>query len=340
MGTNRRANAVTFGFDFQTSAAIILMLENIKELNSLRVEGELEDIQIELDNKEYILSQAKSVVLGSSDFKNVKANLKKSLISLTEGALKAKEKGFNIKKLILITNSFNPLNDKNSKPIFSGPPSFREYNSLPESSRKIIDKYIIENNLDIEKEKFWIETLPFETDYEDERYKYVYSTISEFVGNLGLNIPNITKRIFTLWRDDVFKNSTKKDSEILLTKKQIIWPMIVIITDIELQDNKYMEEIDEGIYEEVVHLYKSLITSSCEKYETITKILFDFNEYKKIYPSHKINDFIEDRWKEYINAFYEPDIDKEVQKALIQIILFNILKKRYKIDNIKKKVNL
>ena len=38
MVKNRRANAVLFGFDFQRNAAIILMLERIKELRSVRLE--------------------------------------------------------------------------------------------------------------------------------------------------------------------------------------------------------------------------------------------------------------------------------------------------------------
>ena len=43
MGKDRRADAVLFGFDFQVNAAIVLMLENIKELQSLRLESENED---------------------------------------------------------------------------------------------------------------------------------------------------------------------------------------------------------------------------------------------------------------------------------------------------------
>lgn len=41
---SRRANAVLFGFDFQRNAAIVLMLENIKDLRSVRLEGNEEDI--------------------------------------------------------------------------------------------------------------------------------------------------------------------------------------------------------------------------------------------------------------------------------------------------------
>ena len=45
---SRRANAVLFGFDFQRNAAIVLMLENIKDLRSVRLEGNEEDIELTL----------------------------------------------------------------------------------------------------------------------------------------------------------------------------------------------------------------------------------------------------------------------------------------------------
>ena len=45
--TNRAATSVLFGFDFQANAAIVLMLENIKDMSSIRLEGS-EDIEINL----------------------------------------------------------------------------------------------------------------------------------------------------------------------------------------------------------------------------------------------------------------------------------------------------
>ena len=36
--TNRAATSVLFGFDFQANAAIVLMLENIKDMSSIRLE--------------------------------------------------------------------------------------------------------------------------------------------------------------------------------------------------------------------------------------------------------------------------------------------------------------
>ena len=122
--SNRRANAVVFGFDFQINAAIVLMLENIKELDSLRLEGNYEDIELKLTDDTYILAQAKAVVDSSSDFRNVRSNLKKALTSLSEGAEKVK-----VKKLIFITNSHNPFNDDESRGAFWGTGSKRLFNT-------------------------------------------------------------------------------------------------------------------------------------------------------------------------------------------------------------------
>ena len=125
--SNRRADAGMFGFDFQVNAAIVLMLENIKTLSSVRLEGNEEDIVLTLNNKKKILAQAKAVQNGSSDFRNVRANLKKALTTLSEGAQSA-----DVDKLIFITNSANPFNDDSSRSVFYAP-TRRKFSDLPPS---------------------------------------------------------------------------------------------------------------------------------------------------------------------------------------------------------------
>lgn len=167
MAKSRRANAVVFGFDFQVNAAIVLMIENIEDLKSLRLEGNYEDIEIELENNQYILAQAKAVERSSSDFRNVRKNLEKSLISLSEGNQKV-----DAQRLILITNSPNPLNEEASRSIFWGD-AHREFLSLPESSQELIRRYLDNINQPLDTDKFMIQILPFETDNDIERYKVV-----------------------------------------------------------------------------------------------------------------------------------------------------------------------
>ena len=83
---SRRANAVLFGFDFQRNAAIVLMLENIKDLRSVRLEGNEEDIELTLESGRKILAQAKAVEKCSSDFCHVREDLNNALTSLSVGA--------------------------------------------------------------------------------------------------------------------------------------------------------------------------------------------------------------------------------------------------------------
>ena len=63
-GTN--ASDSIFGWDFQINAAIILMLEDIENVQKVRVEGQTEDIEITMADGEFVFSQAKALFDPSS----------------------------------------------------------------------------------------------------------------------------------------------------------------------------------------------------------------------------------------------------------------------------------
>lgn len=336
MPKSRRANAVIFGFDFQVNAAIVLMIENIKEMDALRLEGNYEDIELELNDGGYIFAQAKAVEKGSSDFSHVRENLKKALTSLSEATQNTLTE-----KLILITNSTNPLNDENSKNVFYGE-AHRSFDSLPDSSKDIISKYLSNLSQPLDTSKFMIQVLPFETDDDNERYKVVKTKIDDFIGGMNLNIPGLGKKLMTTWHEDIFKNGSKKDLSIVLRKKDVIWPIIVIATDIERCDEDLQEEFDAGIYDEIVYRYRNIIDSCCERYDFFIKVLYDYNDYqspgKK--PKEKCLDFAMNKWSDYLQDFEIADMDDETKQGLIQIILYSIVRNRLSIDKIKREVNL
>lgn len=331
----RRADSTMFGFDFQVNAAIILMLKNIKELKSLKLEGNHEDIELCYNDGEYILAQAKSVSDPINDFRNVLKNLKKALETLSEG-----EKEVSVKRLIFITNSRNPLHEKINVSVFEGE-SYREYSTLSENSKNLIDKYLksIKNPLDTEK--FVIQVLPFETDQREERYKIVKNKIDEFIVDLNIVSPGIGKKIMETWQNNIFKNGTNKDVDIKLTKSEIIWPLIYIITDISLCDDKILNIIDESMYEEVKHRYRELIEIYTERITFFTKVIFDYSVFKSERDrSQQFLDFIEKKWVDYKDDFPLSDENDELEKALIQIILYTILRNRISIKKIKEGVGL
>lgn len=336
MAKNRRASSVVFGFDFQVNAAIVLMLENIKELKTLKLEGNYEDIEIELLDGKYILAQAKSVQNASNDFNNVIKNLKNSLKSLSEGSEKIE-----VEELILITNSPNPCNIDGYATVFSLD-AHRNFDTLPEDSKKKINNYLknIEKPLDLSK--FMIQILPFETDNEIERYKFVNLAIRDFIGSLDLNIPGLENDLKNVWYNDIFVNSTKSNANLKLKKSDIIWPLIVIITNVESRkNNHFVNDLDQGLYDEIVHKYRSIIDSHCERCEFFIKVLSDYNNFKcNKRMSEKPSAFAREKWKSYSNEFQVYNIEDEILEILTQIILYTIITNRYDIERIKNGVNL
>jgi len=91
------------------------MLENIKNFQSLRLEGNDQDIELTMQDGKRILAQAKAVVKSSSDFSHVRENLKNALTSLSDVV-----QDTNVEQLVFITNSTNPFNDNASRSIFLG----------------------------------------------------------------------------------------------------------------------------------------------------------------------------------------------------------------------------
>lgn len=83
MANNSNASPVVFGFDFQVNATIFLVLDNIKNVKTVRMEGESEDIELTMNDGKIIMAQAKGIVKGSSDFSNVRKNLKKAIGTLS-----------------------------------------------------------------------------------------------------------------------------------------------------------------------------------------------------------------------------------------------------------------
>ena len=328
---DRTATSTLFGFDFQTNAAIVLMLENIKDMKTIRMEG-YEDIEIGLNDGSSVLAQAKAVVNGSTDFSNVLSNLKDAMTSLSEASNKCPS----TKQIIYITNSINPLRVSSEKHIFFGLPTHRSYESLPPKSKKKIDSILSSIKPSIDKTKLLIQTIPFETDDEKERYKNVINAIRDFIVSIGsVNIN--PSELHSIWKDDIFKSGTKKDPNLKLTKSDVVWPVIVLVTEnMNFED----EDIDDSEIDEISRLYKDIINTCAERYEFVTNVLYSFNSYTEGSRKERIKLFIDSKYKDYIDLFDGTTINDDIKPILIKIILRNILTKRFQIDNIKKATNL
>ena len=333
---NRSASPVLFGFNFQVNCAIVLMLDNIKSLKTVKLEGNNEDIEIALEDDSYILAQAKGIVKASDDFSNVLSKLKGALESLSE----AYNKAIKIKQLIYITNSPNPLKDEHSKPIFSRY-SRRKYSDLPSESQKIINKYLKRITNPLDPSKLTIQRLPFETDDPKEKYYDVWTSISYFLGELDIYIDGLNVKLHDIWQNAVFDNGTKSNTLIKISKKEILWPLIVFLVKQSPinEDNIIFSGLDECEFQELNAKYNRIIDSKSEKFEFVTKVISDY-EQMKIKGHKSIRDFVDLNWHQYEDDLSSDSIDPSIRISLFKVIVSNILSSRLRINKVKISCNL
>lgn len=333
---SRSASPVMFGFDFQSNAAIILMIENMAEMKSVRIEG-AEDIEIGLNDGTYVLAQAKSVVKASTDFSNVRQKAEKAMETLSESAQKLRAK-----QLIYITNSPDPFNDKSSKPLFYGKARVK-YNDLPDKTKTIISQWLSAIDKPLDTELLTIQVVPFETDDDEQRYKVVIDKITEFIGELNLHeaIYGIHKKLHSVWQEMFDKNGSKSNRDIKLSKKDVVWPIIVYVTSKGLfyEDIQRYTDLDEGEYEEIERRYGELIEDTCERFDIVVKVITDYGE-KRQTGRDAIGQFVNEYWEDYIDDLGLDNVEEPLKSSLAKVILHSILKKKISINSIKKVVNL
>ena len=332
---SRRANSVFFGFDFQENAAIVLMVENMAEMNFVKIEGE-EDIEITLNDGTSILAQAKSVVKASTDFDNVRAKAKSAMKSLSEAS-----KNVKVQKLIYYTNSPDPFHEEASKPMFYGKAQV-QFDNLPTSTKDLIGGWLAEIEEPLDKSDLHIHVLPFETDDDEQRYKVVLQSLSDFIGEMDLrSADGLRKRLHEVWLSMLDRNGSTSDSKKRLSKKDVVWPMIVFVTGRGHLDRnaQYCTDLDEGEFEEIEHKYGKLIEDYCERYDFVVKVLTDFREgnYKG---NQALENFVNGHWQEYVEILGLEMMDESLRCNLTKIVLYTIVHKRFEINKIKNAVNL
>lgn len=334
MAKSSNASPEMFGFDFQVNATIFLLLDNIKEVKTVRMEGASEDIELTMNDGKQIIAQAKATVKGSSDFSHVRSKLSDAIRTLSSADNNL------VEQLILITNSTNPLNEDTSKQFFYGPPTAVGYNDLSDEAKKIIDDIVARLGVDLDKNKFQISYFMFETDNLQTRYKVIEEKVRDFINRLNLGQVLSATELMQVWQNDILHNGSQTDTTIKLNKKEIVWPVIVLTLDKQMP-SEYIEDYDQGFINEITSQYEYLINTIAEKYDLITKILFDFNSSNyTLTMKERTRTFIKEKWKNYISVFSFESLDTEVQEAVTKVVLAKVIQQRYLINNISKEVSL
>lgn len=334
MTKSSNASPEVFGFDFQVNATIFLLLDNIKDIKTVRMEGASEDIELTMNDGNQIMAQAKGVVKGSSDFSHVRSKLSDAIRTLSSAD------NSSVEQLILITNSKNPLKEDTSKGFFYGPPVAVSYKNLSDDAKKVIDDIVERLDVSLDRDKFQIYYFMFETDNLKTRYAVIEEKIRDFINQLNLGQILSATELMQVWQNDIFHNGSQTDTTIKVSKKEIVWPVIALTLDKHMPA-EYIEDYDQGLINEVTAQYSYLINSITERYDLITKILFDYNSSNYALPiKERTRTFIKDKWQEYISVFSLESLETEVQEAVTKVILAKVIQQRYLINNISREVSL
>lgn len=326
--SNRNASPSLFGWDFQVNSAILLMLENIKDAKRVRVEGDDEDIEITLQDQSKVYAQAKAVEK-PEDTSHIIDKLSKALETLSNAAKNGDGSLFTY-----MTNSSNPFNNQRTQSYFTLR-THLSFDELPNAAQKKINEIIQKNgftNLDVHK--LDVRVIPFYGNDLKNRYKEILACVNEFLSEVNVDVQGINTEIMGIWQRDLFQNATQSDTTISISKKKMIWPLIVLVID-KTAANEYKKDFNDDEIGEIERKYKMIINQSTMSYNMISRVLSDHRKSKKTQKQ-----FVADQWSDYLDIVSTIEADDDTKESLVKIILYRILSQRRYIQNIKRGVNL
>lgn len=330
MPVDTNASPTAYGWCFQVGAGIALMLDNVKELTSLKMEGASDDIEITL-NSGKIYAQAKSVTK-IGDQRNASTNLNDALRLLSKDANNG-----DAVRLIYITNIANPLSSTIAS-AFQYNNSY-EFSILPDEAQVKIRAKVGD---DFPIEKFELHILSFFGE-GDNKFESIKTKISEFLRG-AINDPSYNKRLLNSWFETFMVNaSDKPDSQkkLELKKKDVIYPVIVLVIDTPVSECDFDKVCDHDNYTEISQEFRETINRNVCDYEYFSEVIGDYLS-KRNLTSDKTNykyDYVRNEWKNYESQFCAIT-NAETREALIKLLLLTVITQRSKINSIREATNL
>ena len=124
------------------------------------------------------------------------------------------------------------------------------------------------------------------------------------------------------------------------TKESMIWPIIAILCEVRETDAE-LEDYDSSDVTEILQKYRAVINNNSERFEFVSKVLSDFNDFLPALKSkERMSRFVSERWEQYKSDFDLKGADAITEEMVIQITISNVLKNRRVIAGIKGKVKL
>lgn len=337
---NTNAQASALGWDFQSSLALYFVANDIKNLESVKVEGKTEDIELVYKGGRNIFIQAKCQ-LDPFSTTTTNQHLQNGLKTLVNASQQT-----DYSTLFYGTNINNPFVFKQFESLFSGSPTDYSFNELPEKIQKKIinsvnqvaktDSLSLEN---FDYAKLRIITLPFYGDDDNTRYRFIKEKLLFWLSRIGLDSIQ-SNRIFESLLLEFTKNSSKSVS---IKKEDLAW--IIIIYALDTHNDEFFDEFNLDISEEdaINNMYANFIERKSIDFTLLNEV---GQHFKNLVKNGEINSR-RTALTEFINKtvdYYEDKIffdqSNELTKSITKFILWKILKKRQKIERLSLEVGL
>lgn len=312
------------------------MIDNIGDVDKVRLEGAKQDIEITLSNNEKIFAQAKSVEQ-AGDYTNVKKHLADALNSLNNTAIETKDA---VKQFIYITNSENPMGNYNTISQFIGPYIRQPYSKLTDKAKEIIDKSLskAEKATAIDRDKLYVYILQFQNGVsEQDRYSNIKRIVDEFVETVLENRNGIGGKVLDVWQKELLLNGSVSNTCITLDKKQFTWIIVVKALENSLLDNSFYDKFDISEVQMVQRYFSKVINDSTVRFELLTRVLTDFNAFVPSDRSKKTAEYIDEYWENYKDEFSLEKLTPNTQEILIKSIMARIIYQATTINSMKVK---
>ena len=331
----RNASPTAFGWEFQVNAGIVIMLDYIREAESIKIEGMTEDIEVILRDGTRVFAQAKSS-MDPEDTKNASRDLKKALKTLNDADGVGK-----VKQLILVTNRANPLNEEKSRRYFSNAYSLAPYSILPSMGQQRIQDVCKQEKLTLRLNHFSVLALQYAGD-GDFRYETIKERVSEFLVDINSHFQGFGKKILPKWQLQFGQNASQNDRSRTIKKKDMIWPLIVLFC--EKVDDPLLDDFDDADREAIEERFADVIADHSERFDLVAKIMSEYASYKAMHldmaKAALQRLFIDEKEELFVDEFALDSEDAEVAKAVRKLTIGKILQQRRKIAEVKEAVNL
>ena len=318
------------GWNFQAGAGIILMLDNVKDFISMKMEGASQDIELTTKFGK-IYAQAKAVAQ-IGDKSTASDKLSEALRTLSQAS-----KNNDATKLIYITNITNPLSSKISTAFEYG--HSYDFSVLPTDAQAKIRKKTDE---DFPVDKFQVRIIRFFGEGEN-KFTSVKDRISEFLRE-AMDDPTYSQRVLERWFTTFMINASDKpinQKSFELTKKEIILPIIVVVIDRQVNESDFSKVCDHDNYDEVCQGFRDMIDRNVCDYEFVSAVLGDYlNKRSNSTSKSKYRyDYVINEWKHYEPQFNVIK-DVETREAVVKLLLLTVIMQSRKIHAIKEATNL